>query len=249
MATWYCAECGHPNDTAYRVCAICGSTGPDDRPQPAPVEQQPVRRAPRRPALPVALAAAAVLLLAAGGGYLWAGADRTGDDPATASASPPAAPPSTMEQRDLEPPPGTPEPSQVGLVRVADTTGDWRGTTVAALFDAHFSSINNRDYATAASYFDPSGVVDPTDPTEVAAFGEDMSTTTDSDVTLWTVTEGPDGAVLARVTFRSTQQPGYGPPGRSAETCTDWDVTYVLRPTTDGAYRIVRGTDVLSRPC
>lgn len=62
------------------------------------------------------------------------------------------------------------------------------------------------------------------------------------------VSRGPDDGLLAKVTFCSTQQPGYGPPERKAETCTDWDIAYVLSVAADGGYRIVRSTDLLSQP-
>jgi len=176
----------------------------------------------------------------------------TGNQPARETAPTPfVADTSSIVDDPYVPPtsmPGATEPPQIGLVLVA-APDDWRTTSVATTFDRYFTSVNNRDYATAAALFDASGVLDPTDPAQVAAFARDMSTTTDSEIVLGAVTSGPDGAVLARVTFRSTQQAGYGPPERPDETCTDWNVTYVLSTAADGAYRILRGTDVTSGPC
>ncbi|MEV0719750.1 hypothetical protein [Asanoa sp. NPDC050611] len=208
----------------------------------------PEPRAPRRSTRPVLLAAAAVLLLAGGAGYWWTRGEQT---PAGSAPPPVTGTAPAIVDEDYEPPlPTAPEPYQVGLVLVTDQSGDYRVGGVAALFNGHFGSINDRNYPAAASWFDPSGVVDPTDPAAVARFAQDMSTTSDSDVVLRSVTSGPDvDTLLARVTFRSMQQAGYGPAERSTETCTDWDVTYVLRTAADGSYRIVRGTEVTSLPC
>jgi hypothetical protein len=35
----------------------------------------------------------------------------------------------------------------------------------------------------------------------------------------------------------------------TAETCTGWNITYVVSVAADGRCRIVRGTDLLSQPC
>jgi hypothetical protein len=52
-----------------------------------------------------------------------------------------------------------------------------------------------------------------------------------------------------RITFVSHQQAGYGPKGRPNETCTRWDVTYLLSSPAAGQYKIVKATKATSRPC
>jgi hypothetical protein len=75
----------------------------------------------------------------------------------------------------------------------------------------------------------------------MAVFAEGTASTQDSDITLRSI-EGTDGGpVRALVSFRSRQDPGDGPKGRSQETCTQWEIRYELSHDTTAGYRIVRG--------
>ena len=107
------------------------------------------------------------------------------------------------------------------------------------MFNTYFTSINNHDYQQAASVFDPNGIVNPDNSSQVQQFANGVSTTSDSDMTLVNVTPS-DGSTVqaAEVQFTSNQQAGYGPKDNPDETCTNWDVTYNLTQGSSGNYLI-----------
>lgn len=139
-------------------------------------------------------------------------------------------------------------PGAVGVVTVDPAVTDLRAGAIATTLNEYFTGINTRDYDRALAVYDPAGSIDPSNPKQAAHFKAGVSTTVDSDVVLHEVLAQPGGdAVQARVTFRSRQQPGYGPGARPNETCTVWDVAYTLtRPA--GSYLVFgsRGTGI---PC
>ncbi|GIJ05740.1 hypothetical protein [Spirilliplanes yamanashiensis] len=230
---------------------------PPPGPPPVPPRGEPWAAGPpagarrRLPLVPL-VGGLAVLLVAGGASAAWAlRADPPPPPPAAestaeATTSPPA-PPTTAPAPDDPPDP----PGRVGVVAIAAVVTDGRAAVVAAVFDTHFAGINARDWEGAAAVFDPAGSVDPGNPQEVARWRRDLSTTTDTKIVLREVGDAVDGhagpVVTARVTFRSEQSPGYGPRARPRERCTFWDVTYLLTPSPDGSYRILRGSGT-SRP-
>ena len=159
--------------------------------------------------------------------------------PATSSGtSRPTTAPSTAGPTSAAPT----TPSSVGVVAIDPAVSDPRVGDVAAMFDSHFSAVNAKDYAKAIAAYDPAGVINPNDPAQASDFRQAISTTTDDQIMLRSI--GPDssgrGVLVARVTFRSHQQAGYGPRERPNETCTAWDVTYsVSQP--GGTYKIFAG--------
>ena len=114
------------------------------------------------------------------------------------------------------------------------------------MFDTYFSGINDKDYNAVGSVLDPTGSVNPDDPQQMADLARGTRSTTDSGVTLTTLS-GAGGALTAEVTFRSNQAPGDGPRGRTAETCTDWDIRYTIGGASP-PYRI-RRSKATSAPC
>jgi hypothetical protein len=146
----------------------------------------------------------------------------------------------TTTVRPPEPIP-SPTPTAAGLVRDDTGSDDPRTSDVAATFTTYFSGINNKNYSQALSVFDPGGVINPNDAAQAAAFGKAVSTSTDDDIVLRGL--APDstgrGTLRAQVTFRSRQEPGYGPKGSENETCTRWEVTYVLTGGEGSGYRIL----------
>lgn len=152
--------------------------------------------------------------------------DGTFDDGSTAAGS--LAGP---EVPDVATPAESPAPGPAGMVSIeAEAAADPRTPQIAAMFDAYFTAINAHDAPAAAGAFAPGGLVDPGDPEQVASFGADIATTRDSDVRLWAVADDAHtGDVIATVSFTSTQAPGYGPPERRDETCTDWRLDFRLR--------------------
>jgi hypothetical protein len=273
-----CGLPNHDAAHACEVCGTRRTGEPGTGAAPPPVSHEPrevvrehearpasrrtaVRPPPPRafPAVPVALIGAFLVLLLAGGAWALTG-DETpgqgaGDPPTVSYSSYPvdvtqAPPPTSDEPPAPVPTTAGPTPSVFGLVSVEAPLYDQRVQDVARMFDGHFRSINSRDYATAAGYFDPSGVVDPNQPAQVAAFADDVSTTQDSEIVLHSVTDGPQGSqVLAHVTFSSEQAAGRGPHGRESETCTRWEITYLLSSWGAGDYRIIRAATATSEPC
>jgi hypothetical protein len=76
-----------------------------------------------------------------------------------------------------------------------------------------------------------------------------VSTSTDSDIVLRDVTHDANGRLRAVVTFQSTQARGYGPKGSENETCTRWNITYILTQPDTGRYRIFASTNASHATC
>lgn len=132
------------------------------------------------------------------------------------------------------------QPSAVGSVGISDNISvDSAVPAVAGMFNTYFTGINDHDYQQAASVYDPSGIVDPNDSSQVAQFAKGVSTTSDSSITLVNVTPS-DGSTLqtAEVQFTSNQQAGFGPEDNPESTCTNWDVTYTLTLGSSNNYLI-----------
>ena len=104
------------------------------------------------------------------------------------------------------------QPTSVGMVGIGDgISGDSAAPAVAGIFNTYFTGINGRDYHQAVSVFDPNGVIDPNNSSQVQQFSQGVSTTTDSAVTLANITPSDGSAVqTAEVQFTSHQQAGYG---------------------------------------
>lgn len=195
----------------------------------------------------MSVAATVVALVVTGYGLLESTGNgrRTPGGTATVTASPTA--PGTGTPSDTQPSflPG----ATVGLVNYSEAAGTPEAVDIARMFDGYFSAINAKDANRAISYFDPAGVVDPNDPNARSRLAQAIATTTDSDIALRAVSRDTtnEQGWTARVTFRSNQQPGYGPRGREAETCTLWDAIYRLSYS-DQTYRILQSTATNS-PC
>jgi hypothetical protein len=161
-------------------------------------------------------------------------------DPATADpADTVTEDPTTEPTADL--------PAAGGIVTIGPAVSDGRATDVATMFGTYFSGINSKDYDAVGSVLDPAGSVDPGNQAEMSQLAEGTRSTTDSNVTLTTLGETSSGLLTAEVTFQSTQKAGDGPRGRSAETCTRWNIRYTVSGGV-GAYRI-RKSKATSEPC
>jgi hypothetical protein len=153
------------------------------------------------------------------------------------------------------PPPPEPTPSpqatSVGVVTIGASVTDPAAVDVATVLDDYFSGIDQHDYPRALGAIDPNGFVHTNDPNAVASFKRGLATSNDTDVVLLSV--GPDstgrGVLQARVTFQSTQGAGYGPKGSENETCTRWDITYVLSRPGGSAYQILSAATATHAPC
>ncbi|MEU4623055.1 hypothetical protein AB0G04_24165 [Actinoplanes sp. NPDC023801] len=205
---------------------------------PEPAEPEPLSRSRVLPALPIVVLIGALATAAVIGGPRLMGAPRQPAAPVTAD---PVAAPSDPSRAPIL------EDAAVRLVTVHPAVDDPRAADVAAMFDTYFTGINERDYRAVARVLDPAGELDPGVPGQLKAFAEGTSTSRDSDVVLRRLTSAASGRLRAEVSFLSRQKAGHGPPERPGETCTRWDVVYVL--TADGgAYRMLRG-DGTNQPC
>jgi hypothetical protein len=224
---------------------MAGVDAPTQYTHPRAAAVAPPGAAAARPSKTV-LAVLLCLLLAAevvGGGY-WVYRRITGVQRVVAAIRQPAP---------VLPAPGAGAalPPVVGAVTIDRAVTDPRAADIAAVLDTHFTAINNKDYAKALSVFDPAGAINPADPTHARRFQQGVSTTVDSDIVLRGVSQepSPTAPLRVRVTFRSEQQPGFGPRGREQERCTRWDVTHEMSVSPPDIYRILRSTDGANAPC
>jgi len=147
------------------------------------------------------------------------------------SAPGPTDPPQESEPVDRAEAPG----ATVDFAQVAD---DPRAREVATMFAHFYGAINQRDYDRAIRGYDPNSLVVNVDSAKSRkGWTRDMSTTQESGIALTGLSD--DGTyTLATVSFRSNQDPGYGPASNPDDTCDDWTITYQLTHTK--GYRIFK---------
>jgi hypothetical protein len=248
---WICVNCGERNIGMPDECTVCERPRRVSRaaeiwkPEPAaplwipePAEPEPPSRSRVLPALPIVVLIGALATAAVIGGPRLMGGQR---EPAAATTADPTPAASYTSPTPIL------EDAEVRLVTVNPAVGDPRAADVAAMFEIYFTGINKRDYRAVARVLDPAGELDPGVPGQLKAFAKGTSTSRDSDVVLHGLSPAASGRLRAEVSFRSEQKAGHGPPERPGESCTRWNVVYVL--TVDGdAYRMLRG-DGTNRPC
>lgn len=216
-----------PRPAPQQVTALSGTAVPRASTQPVGAPAPPAVPAPKRRTALAMLAVAGVLAVLIGVFGSQFGGDGSALDPAPGSDSGQEVPAGEI-----------PSETSVGMVDVTSASGGLDARPVAELFDAYFQGVNSRDWETVLALYDPAGVVDATDPEQRRTFTDNMGTTMDYDVRLLEV-QSAGSQVLARVAFRSEQARGYGPKDDPDQTCTLWDITFVLTPYGDG-YRILR---------
>jgi hypothetical protein len=168
----------------------------------------------------------------------------------SASRSTSATPtPTPTPSRPAPTPTATPPPTTIGTIDVRTVSTNPHVRAVGGLFDTYFNGINLKRYDQVLALYDPSGVLDPTDPQQAANFTHGVSTSVDSEVVLRSIVDSPAVDLVARLTFQSHQAPGFGPPGTPDQTCTQWDSTYLLHPNANGIYRILEQPTFSHQPC
>lgn len=160
--------------------------------------------------------------------------------------------PSTSPSPSPSPSPSSAPPTSVGTVQIASgIVTDSRSAAVASMFDAYFAGIDQKNYPAALAEYDPAGTVNPNDPQQAQSFEQGVSTSDDTNVVLASI--GPAGqtsaATSADVTFQSTQSAGMGPPDNPDETCTEWQVSYVLSQASNGSYLIFNVSSATDQAC
>lgn len=142
-------------------------------------------------------------------------------------------------------------PSVVGIVDISNgAIDDPQAVDVARMFNTYFSGIDDHNYRKSLSVFDPSGIINPNDPSSLPKFAAADSTSDDTHVVLVNV-KPADGAQAssAEVTFQSQQAAGYGPSGAPNQTCTRWEITYHLTISSPGRYQIYDVTNDVHNAC
>ncbi len=169
-----------------------------------------------------------------------------GQQPASASASVPGtSPPASSPPASSTPASSTPA---AGLVSTASSASAVTASAaIADMLTTYFSGINHHRYYEALSVFAPD-TADQSSTFE-QGFARGLATTTDSDIVLENLLPAGDPAPgQAEVTFRSHQDPGYGPADDRDATCTAWDITYQVH-SSGGRYQIVRVVSAQDSPC
>ncbi|MFI9614084.1 hypothetical protein ACIHCM_20875 [Streptomyces sp. NPDC052023] len=166
------------------------------------------------------------------------GSPEVTDGPSVRSAPGNGGTDTSEDTPDPEPEPEYLAEAPGATVDYSQAAGESRASEVAGMFAHFYGAINNRDYDKALGYYDPgTATVDLDSSASRAKWKDVMATTQESDIALTAVRDSGD-FTLATVSFRSHQDPGYGPAGNENSTCTDWTITYQLT-TTDG-YRIFK---------
>ena len=170
----------------------------------------------------------------------------------TYNAAYPSSAPATSPSPSPSPSPSSAPPTSSGMVQIAsDLVTDPRSTAVASMFNAYFTGIDQKNYPAALAEYDPAGTINPNDAQQAQSFEQGVSSSDDTDVVLASI--GPAGqstpATSAEVTFQSTQTAGMGPPDDTAETCTKWQLTYVLSQASNGSYLIFNVSSAADRAC
>ena len=126
---------------------------------------------------------------------------------------------------------GLVQPSEPGCV-----TEDPVEQGVRRTFSAYFNAINTRDYEAAMRWVGPSIRADSNE----QQWQQDYATTYDDRIEVLGI-RGPASAPTVWVTFRSQQEPGYGPADAPDLTCAVWSIDYHL--TLAGGRYVIASVD------
>src|SRR5664280_841589 len=239
----FCTHCGTRLEPGVSFCTACGTAaGPAEpatttTPAGVAAHQPTAARPVEHPATWEPMAGSPDAAPVASGGWTggptdgWGGPAYAGAAPGPTYALPtPSPPPSPSLSRVTSPD---------GLVTYSAVTDSPYAEDVAALLDTYFGGINDRNWDRALSAYDPSGqAVRPGAPGARQRFIDDVSTSIDSAVTIWSISPAYDAAVseglLVHLGMTSHQAADKGPsPG---ETCTNWQLTYELSPMPAGGW-------------
>ncbi|MEJ7744851.1 MAG: S1C family serine protease [Nocardioidaceae bacterium] len=114
-------------------------------------------------------------------------------------------------------------------------------TGVGKTLRNHFDAINARDYRLDMRQFSAEIRADNTP----EQWYDDYATTYDDQLRIHRVT-GPPTNPLVSATFRSRQDPGYGPTGAEDATCLIWSIEYDM--TRQGDRWVISGVDGVGDP-
>jgi len=241
-----------PTETvlAYRSNSATGSAPPAPPTQPAPpMRQPPYSLAPGGPSSGgrsgLWIAVVLVLALAAGGGAyaLVKGLGKhttaqsstppSGQASTAAASTPPASPSAsatvtaTASSAASTSVTATPTPSP-SLVAIAPGVGSNAATPqVEMLLSHYFDGINTHNYAEYSSTLTPQNQANQPQ----SSFESGYATTTDSNMTLTSLTATGGGDLTATVTFTSHQSPS---DSVDKSACNNWTLSFYLVPNGTG---------------
>jgi hypothetical protein len=257
--TAFCTACGKRREGAQQVCTKCATPFDDVpvRPATAPATYGPGWYI----ALSLVLAALVVGVVL-GGRLLFHGGDSSAD-PGESSVTP--APETTYTDQPTytetettytedtptyteDTPTYTEEPTETitseptapevslgnSTVAISETAAaNPAATAVVALLTSYFTAINEHDYAAYKKVHTKALRSDMTE----GEFTKGYKSTQDSAIVITELGTGPDGRLMATVTFTSTQN---ATDGRDQQACTNWTVGKFLQKE-GSSYRIGKG--------
>jgi hypothetical protein len=112
---------------------------------------------------------------------------------------------------------------------VPPASGNSAAQRITAFLGRYFHAVNSHDYHAYTALL----ARDEQSPSP-SQFDRGYGSTTDTDETLHAISAGPDGEVVAHVTFTSHQDPSQSPTGTNCDT---WAVSLYLMPDS-GSYLI-----------
>lgn len=118
---------------------------------------------------------------------------------------------------------GAPVKSPGGVIYTQGAAQHPDQRAVMELLDNHFRSINNRDYDLWKSTVVESKWDELPEPKWRQAYGS----TDDLDMVVHRIDPGPDGSLVALLTFRSLQDPQFAPEDM-ALPCLKWNLAYPM---------------------
>jgi hypothetical protein len=221
-------------------------SGAASPPIPPPIANQPPREQRGRRRTPWLLVAVVVLLAVGGGTFalvkivdkpsrtqpanqpptLAVGATAS---PTQAASSLPASPEASPSLSPSLPPSPSPSPSVVGIAPGVEPAAP----RVQAVLTRYFQGINDHNYAEYASSLTAQGKANQSE----SSFDSGYATTTDSGMTLTSLTPSGNGGLTATVTFTSRQSPS---DSVDDSRCNNWTVNLSLVPNGTG-YLITPG--------
>ena len=118
-------------------------------------------------------------------------------------------------------------PANMVAVKTSAVASNPLSSDIANTFSTYFGGINDRKWAQAYSAYSPSYQQE----VSLASFESVDATSSDKDIAVTSINEGTGGTLNVGVDFTSHQAAANGP---SAETCTQWALTYLLVPSPSG---------------
>ncbi len=247
----FCPDCGWQRTSTARYCGRCGRDFGEESlissvaPETEPAELQAAEDRGRRQTTWWILVAVIVLIAAGGGAFaVVRNANKSSDGQSAALTTTPTAPasasasslpadspasasaaPSGSPVASLSLPP-SPSPSTSPSV-VSPGPGVDASPPVEVVLSEYFEGINKRDYGEYAKAETAQGLKDQ----PKSSFDAGYATTTDSGMTLTSLTPTGGGDLTATVTFTSRQSPA---DSIDDSACDAWTLNLYLVPHGDG---------------